>query len=103
MKMAKLVRKRKQKKLNLFGYATLIFSLCVILSFVTKIFVHANTARLAREIEKNKIVVRQLTQDKEKLLREVNAMGDYANIVEKAESSGLQHNIDNSYFVNKGD
>lgn len=101
--MAKIVRRRKKKTLNLYGYVTLFFTLCVILSFVTKIFVHSNTARLAREVEKNKIVVRQLTQNKEKLVREVNAMGDYANIVEKAELSGLQHNIDNSYFVNKGD
>lgn len=82
---------------------TLIFTLCVILSFVTKIFVHTSTARLVREIEKNKIVVEKLTQDKEQLVQEVSAMGDYANIVERAESSGLTHNIDNSYFVNKGD
>ncbi len=101
--MAKIVTKRKKKRLNIYGYVTLLFTLCVILSFVTKIFVHTNTARLVREIEKNKIVVERMTDEKEKLVREVNAMGDYANIVEKAQSSGLTHNIDNSYFVNKGD
>ncbi|HZJ86951.1 MAG TPA: hypothetical protein VFC75_01880 [Erysipelothrix sp.] len=101
--MAKIITKRKKKRLNIYGYITLLFTFCVILSFVTKIFVHTNTARLVREIEKNKIVVERMTDEKEKLVREVNAMGDYANIVEKAQSSGLTHNIDNSYFVNKGD
>lgn len=101
--MAKIIKKTKTRKLNIFGYATLLLTVCVILSFVVNIFVHVNTARMVREIEKNKIVVDRLTQEQEKLVREVNTMGDYANIVEKAESFGLQHFIDNTYFVSKGD
>ncbi|NLW15137.1 MAG: hypothetical protein GX038_02610 [Erysipelothrix sp.] len=101
--MAKLIRTRKKRKLNVFGFATMILTMCITLSFVTSIFVRANTARLSREVEKGKIVVERLNRDKEVLVQEVNAMGDYANIVEKAESFGLQHFIDNSFFVNKGD
>lgn len=101
--MAKIIRKRKTKKLNLFGYATVLFSICVIISFVTSIFIHADTARMVREIEKNRIVAEKLTEDQEKLVREVSAMGDYTKIVEKANSFGLQPNAGNAYFVKKGD
>ncbi len=101
--MAKIGKRTIKRRLTPFGVATFLLTFCAILSFVTNIFVHTNTAKLVREIEKNRIVVDKLTQEKEVLVREVNALGDYANIVEKVESFGLEHFIDNYYFVNKGE
>lgn len=101
--MAKLLKVRKKQSLNLLGYATMIFTFAIIISLATRIFVHSDTARTVREIEKHKIVREKLNANNVKLAREVNQMGDYANIVEKAEEFGLAHYVDNSYFVSKGD
>ena len=63
----------------------------------------SNNAKLAREIEKTQYTIVQMEQKNESILREVNALGDYANIVEKAEEAGLNHFTENSVFVNLGD
>ena len=86
--MAKIVRKRTVRRINWAGMVQLLFVLAFTISFISTIFVRSNNAKLAREIEKHNTIV-QMEQKNESILREVNALGDYANIVEKAEEAGL--------------
>ncbi|NMB18003.1 MAG: cell division protein FtsL [Erysipelothrix sp.] len=101
--MAKIVRKRTVRRINWAGMVQLLFVLSFTISFISTIFVRSNNAKLAREIEKTQYTIVQMEQKNESILREVNALGDYANIVEKAEEAGLHHFTENSVFVKLGD
>lgn len=101
--MAKIVKKRTIRKVNWSGVAQLFLALTVVFWFVSAVFVRSDNAKLAREIERTEIKIAELKRTNEEVLREVNALGDYANIVEKAEAAGLQHYTDNSVFVKLGD
>lgn len=101
--MARIVKKKTVKRVNWSGVVQLIFGLALILSFVSAVFVRSENAKLARAIERSQIEIVQLERNNDEILRDVNALGDYANIVEKAEQAGLQHFTDNSVFVRLGE
>lgn len=101
--MAKIVRKKTIRKINWSGVVQLLFGLALVLSFVSAVFVRSENAKMARQIERTQIEIVQIERNNEEILRDVNALGDYANIVKKAEQAGLQHFTDNSVFVRLGE
>lgn len=101
--MAKIVRTKKVRRINWYGMVTLMFSLTFVVFLFTSIFVRAENARLTREIEKTNILLSEQRDKNDDLAREINALGDYATIIEKAEQAGLHYIAGNSYFVKLGD
>lgn len=99
--MAKLIRRKvmRRRKLKKTGVVTLLFTFALMFSFVTKIFVHTNTAHMNREIAKAELVLREQTQEREKLLREVTALKDYAIITDKASEFGMTHDVSSLHFT----
>lgn len=103
MKMAKIIKKRTVRRINWSAVAQLTLILAIGFWFTSAVFVRSDNAKVARQIESTNIAIDAVKRTNETLLREANALGDYANIVEKAEQAGLQHFTENSVFVNLGD
>ncbi|AGN23763.1 cell division protein FtsL [Erysipelothrix rhusiopathiae] len=100
--MAKHVIKRKKKTIRWSGLVGFVFTMALLFSFVTQIFVRSENARLAREIQVVKQQQADINVNNEKLTAEIQDLSDSNRVVSIATEAGLD-NTHNVVTVKHGD
>ena len=100
--MAKFVKTRRVRRIKWNNLITLVFTLAFVFWGFTSVFGRAENARLTRAIDIKEAELAAKNDKNIETAREINALGDYANIIDQAEEAGLDFFLENNVVVKAG-